>query len=305
MIKRSLFTALIILFLIPAFLSSLARADDITRSEGFKEYWYSGTAELTSYRLKQARYGEIHDGYAVMIFVTEDFSRSKQVKLDAPQSAGDDAVKVLKLNRVKKFDTGIYRYSMMDSVFTPVDADSYPDTLKLSSSSQEWCGNTYTQLNLAGDKYDAKTFSYFESEGDKSFSLDKALLEDELWTRIRLGPQNLPVGDVELIPGAMAARLMHRRLRVEPANASLMDNAEDKSLSDYEIRYKDYERSLKITFNKSFPYEIESWKETYKSGFGPDARVLTTTATKNKSLNTDYWNKHDRDDVGLRKELGL
>ena len=42
-------------------------------SQEFKDYWYAGTAEITSYNLKQARYGEIHQGTAVTVFVTEDF----------------------------------------------------------------------------------------------------------------------------------------------------------------------------------------------------------------------------------------
>ena len=34
------------------------------------EYWYAGEAEITSYELNQARYGEIHKGKAVTVFVT-------------------------------------------------------------------------------------------------------------------------------------------------------------------------------------------------------------------------------------------
>ena len=47
---------------------------DKTRlSQKFKDYWYSGKAELSSYQLNQARYGQQNPGEAVMIFVTEDF----------------------------------------------------------------------------------------------------------------------------------------------------------------------------------------------------------------------------------------
>ena len=152
-------------------------------SEEFKNYWYGGKAEITTYKLEQARYGELHEGYSVLVFVTEDFSKSNQVKLDNPQDAKGDDVKVLKLNRIKKFDTGIYSYSMMDSVFTPVYVDEYPSSLKVSSSSQEWCGNTFMQLNLGYSGYEVSTYSYFESEGDRKFSLQKEILEDELWTR--------------------------------------------------------------------------------------------------------------------------
>lgn len=278
---------------------------NIVESEEFKNYWYDGKAEITSYKLEQARYGELHEGYAVLVFVTEDFSKSKQVKLDDPQSAKGDDVKVLKLNRIKKFDTGIYRYSMMDSVFTPIYIGEYPNTLKITSSSQEWCGNTFTQLNLDDNGYEVRSFSYFESEGDDKFSLQKEILEDELWARIRLAPDSLPVGRIKIIPATMASRLTHKELEVEIAEASLEQNADDSNLMDYKLVYDDSGRSMEIAFSKTFPYEILSWEETYKSGFGKNAKTLTTKATKNKVLITDYWNKNEPADRALRKELGL
>ena len=60
-------------------------------SQEFSDYWYAGKAELTSYHLTQSRYGGLHDGDAVLIFVTEDFSKDKQVKLDDPYADQDDA----------------------------------------------------------------------------------------------------------------------------------------------------------------------------------------------------------------------
>ena len=113
----------------------------------FGDYWYRGKAEVTSYRLQQARYGQIREGDAVLIFVTEPFSESRHVKLDRPGEAGGDAVTVLKLNATRKFLTGIYPYSMMTSVFTPIDANSDARAIKITTSSQEWCGHTFTQLN--------------------------------------------------------------------------------------------------------------------------------------------------------------
>lgn len=275
-------------------------------SPQFKNYWNSGKAEITSYKLEQARYGELHSGYSVLVFVTEDFSKEKQVKLDRPARAGADKVRIMKLNRIKKFDTGIYRYSMMDSVFTPVDIERFPNTLKLSSSSQEWCGNTFTQLNLQDKGYQVQSFSYFESEGDRTFDLEEEFLEDELWTRIRINPDSLPIGKINIIPGAMASRLTHRELAVESAEASLGRNTEDpSSLMDYKITYPDSNRSLLVTFKKDFPYEIVSWEETYKSGFGENARELTTKATIDKTLITDYWNKNKPIDLVLREKLGI
>lgn len=271
----------------------------------FKSYWYSGKAEISSFRLEQARYGELHSGYSILVFVTEDFSKEKQVKLDRPEQAGSDKVKILKLNRIKKFDTGIYRYSMMDSVFTPVDIDKYPNTLKISSSSQEWCGNTFNQLNLKDGGYEVESFSYFESEGDNKFDLEKEFLEDELWTRIRIDPSDLPVGEIKIIPGAMVSRLTLRELSVETAEASLTQNPDDPELMNYKLVYPDLGRSMLVTFNKAFPYKIVSWQESYKSGFGENAKELTTKASIQKTIITDYWNKNRPPDRVLREQLGI
>lgn len=280
-------------------------SSSVVDTREFKDYWYDGKAEITSYKLEQARYGELHEGYAVLVFVTEDFSKSKQVKLDDPQNANGDDVKILKLNRIKKFDTGIYRYSMMDSVFTPVYTDKYPNTIKITSSSQEWCGNTFTQLNLDSNAYEVRSFSYFESEGDRKFNLQKEFLEDELWARIRLAPASLPEGRIKIIPATMASRLTHKELEVEIAEATLEQDPDDSNLMNYKLVYDDSGRTMEITFSKAFPYDIMSWEESYVSGFGDSSKTLTTKATRNKVLISDYWNQNKLADRELRNKLGL
>lgn len=126
-------------------------------------YWFQGKAEISSFDLVQYRYGEAREGEAVLIFVTEDFSRKKQVKLDEPEKAGRDKMSVLKMNQTRDFVTGIYPYHMMLSAFTPTQEKSYG--LKFTASSQEWCGQTFTQLNKNGEaSYQGKLFSYFEHD---------------------------------------------------------------------------------------------------------------------------------------------
>ncbi len=85
----------------------------------FDSYWYQGKAELTRYALRQARYGETHDGEVVLIFVTEDFLPKLQVKHEAGDAA--DAISVLKLNAYRRFYTGIYPYTVMTSSFSSGD----------------------------------------------------------------------------------------------------------------------------------------------------------------------------------------
>ncbi len=304
-IRSFLFIALLVVSL-----PSRARAE--STADAFGEYWYQGRAELTSYALEQARYGEIHQGHAVLIYVTEDFSRKKQVKLDNPGAAGEDRVKVLKLNSTRKFTTGIYPYSMMTSVFSPVDGGD-PRALKITTSSQEWCGHTFTQLNRTSKGYLVLGLSYFESEGDETIKLEGALTEDQVWTTIRLDPSELPTGRLKLIPGTMVQRLKHIPWGVANATARLepvTPEAGERSpagdgLMAYTLDYTDLDRTLTIRFQKAFPHEIEGWEETYRSGWGAGAVRLTTRATRLKRMMNDYWTKHRVVDGALRVELGL
>lgn len=271
-------------------------------TEQWHRYWSQGKAELSRYQLTQARYGQLHNGDAVLVFVTEDFLTEPQVKLES-DPAGRPTASVLKLNFTKKFITGIYPYSLMASVFTPVEVFAQPRTLKVSTTVQEWCGHVFMQLNLKGKSYNVEERSYFEREGDQNFALDTAMLEDEIWTRIRIAPQTLPVGVVKMIPGTLASRLRHKPLSVVEAKAELRDvtDSSGAKLRRYTVTYGSGERTLAIDFRSEFPYQIVGWTESYDD-FG---KPLTTTARLTHTLMTDYWSRHNNADTTLRKELGL
>ncbi len=263
-------------------------------SPQFGEYWYQGKAEITSYALEQSRYGEVRSGHAVLIFVTEDLSESRHVKVDVP-SEGD--VNVLKLNFMKRFTTGIYPYSMMSSVFTPVHSATHPHTLKVTATVQEWCGHTFTQMNLVPDGYRVQLYSYFEAEGDQAVHLERALLEDEIWTRLRLAPQSLPLGPVRVIPGALDQRLTHTEWRAEDAVASRTSSPEGDAV--YTLRYEHRDRMLSIRYNPSFPHQIAGWRE--QAG----GELVVARASRKASTMIDYWNHNSKADTTIRITLGL
>ena len=247
-------------------------------SKEFKNYWYAGEAEITSYKLEQARYGEMREGKAVLVYVTEDFLAEKQVKADRQNP---NNIPVLKLNATKNFNTGIYPYSIMQSTFYPVSNNKH--AIKVSSSIQEWCGHVYAQLNNK-KQFEIMLHSYFESEADENLKLEKSILENELWTQLRIDAKSLPTGDLQIIPSLEFTRLKHIPLKAYKASAKLSKNS-------YSISYPELNRTLTITFNPNFPYDILGWEESFKSGFGPNAKTLTTKATKLKTLKSAYWNK--------------
>ncbi len=258
----------------------------------FNDYWYQGTAELCAYKVEQERYGEIRTADQINIFVTEDFSRSKQVKLDNGPAAGEDRVPILKLNTLRRFETGIYDYSLMQSIFTPV---SGAPTLKTTTTIQDWCGHVFMQMNLAPEGYKSRVFSYFESEGDQATLLPHALLEDELWTRLRISPSNIPTGDQKLVPSALYARLRHKPVAVQSADIQI-DKRVGESL--LRVEYPSVRRTLAIRFETEFPHKILGWEETVEGRLASKGTLVSTRKSA-------YWAAHGNEHAPLRDSLKI
>lgn len=261
-------------------------------TKNFKDYWYAGEAEISSYELKQARYGEIRDGKAVLIFVTEPFLPKEQVKADNPNAKN---ISVLKLNSTKNFYTGIYPYSIMSSTFYPVDNNQ--QAIKVSASIQEWCGQQYVQLNNR-DGFKVTSHSYFQGDADMAFTLGKATLENEIWTQLRIDPQSVETGKKPIIPALEYAKLKHVELKAYEAEIS---QEQQSGTIVTIISYPTLNRRLTITQNSKFPFEITSWEETSVDGL----TELTTTATRLKTIKSPYWQKNANKDQVLRDSLQL
>ncbi len=261
------------------------------------DYWYHNKAEITSYNLQQARYGEIHEGTATFVFVTEPFSTANYVKADTP---GKDNVSVLKLNQTRKFNTGIYPYSIMTSSFLPFKKGDH--SIKVSSSSQEWCGHTYMEVqNPQNGHFGVKVDSYFEGETQDMTKSVAALMEDDIWTIIRLR-ENPPTGRNSMYPSLAATRLLHIEYKPYSCNISSKNG---ESSTFYTIEYPELSRTLVIEYEQLHPHKIVGWTEQNYSGYGGNRRLLTTTATRMQSINTDYWNRNSVADSSYRKELNL
>jgi len=169
-------------------------------------------SELDGYRLTVTRYGEERTGTCVMVYVTEPFSESKRVKVDDPDANPDDTFEVLKLNLIRNFQTGIYDYNTMVSVFARTSNFS---PVKISFSSAEWCGHVFENLLFYPDSVTGYYDSYFEGESGR-VELDNpvgGIAEDNLFILLRgLKGAFLGAGgkrDVRLLPSTYAGRLMH------------------------------------------------------------------------------------------------
>jgi hypothetical protein len=183
----------------------------------FWGHWSDGKAEMNGYRLVQPRYGAKRPGTAVLIYVTEDFSDSLRVKADPGKHPASDVYPVLKLNAVREFQTGVYDYNVMTSVFAKV-APGWP-LAKVSFSSQEWCGHVYHHLVPRGSRLGGVRHSYFDGEADGEDNLaqpEGGVYEDMLPILVRgWGGAYLEPGQeksVPYLPSLLRARLDHKPL---------------------------------------------------------------------------------------------
>lgn len=164
----------------------------------FSKTWQDGNAELASYKLTYPRYGELREGTAVAVTVTEPFDPKARVKADQVRA---DSYNVVKLNLAEDFQTGVYDYNLMTSVFVATSgANGLPagSPTKVSFSSQEWCGHVYQQALFSKSKRGTpgvrqSSHSYFEGEADQQLQMDHpagGIAEDALilWARGLAGP---------------------------------------------------------------------------------------------------------------------
>lgn len=269
----------------------------------FESYWRDGNAELDGYRLSVSRYGQPRAGTAVLIYVTEPFSRSRRVKLDHPDRQPDDAVEVLKLNAVRHFQTGIYDYHTMVSAFFRAQ-DFAP--LKITFSSAEWCGHVFEELLFTPRRVTLQYLSYFEGEaGHRQLGHPPTgLTEDALWVVLRgLRTEFLRPGQqrtVPFLPGAYHRRLAHQPAAWTEATITRSATTDDLQVpagrfaaARYELRLADG-RTGRFWVEAAYPHRILRWE------LAPDL-----TAELTGTIRLPYWQHNQNGEERWLKELGL
>jgi hypothetical protein len=260
---------------------------------------------MNGYRLTQPRYGHTRPGTAVLIYVTEDFSGSLRVKADAGKHPASDVYPVLKLNAVRDFQTGIYDYNVMTSVFARVDA-GWP-IAKVSFSSQEWCGHVYHHLLPRAGRAGGIFHSYFDGEADGTDDLPlpaDGVMEDAVPILVRgwLGDW-LPRGgskSVPFLPSLLRSRLDHRRLAWGRATVSRAGSSSRVTVpaGAFEVETwtvaEDGGRTLTFFVETAVPFRLVKWT----SSDGEEASLLG-------SKRLAYWQMNGPGGEKSLKDLGL
>lgn len=264
-------------------------------TQDFWRTWGDGKAELSGYRATVMRYGAAREAEIVLIYVTEPLDRTTLIKDD---EAGARGIPVLKLNFSEKFQTGIYPYSLMTSVFAPVDG--YLTTrfapVKLTLSAQEWCGHVFHGVWTGESAYESQIISYFASEGERTESVETppgTLYEDALFIQLRELDGPFASGadwSGSLVPRLWNARRAHVPLR--PIAARIARTHLANSIDRFTLGYGDVVRSFDV--EQSGAKRIVAWT----ANDGEHAEILRTARLPYWSLNGPGGETH-------REELGL
>lgn len=131
-------------------------------------FWDDGLAEVATYAAKREVYGKIREFEYTYITVKEDFNEEFNVKTD--DYSRSDLYPVMKINKFARIATDNYPYHYLTSLFYKRDAPA--QLYKMTTSSQEWCGNTFKLFQQQGSGYDYRWSSYWDGQGDGASKID-------------------------------------------------------------------------------------------------------------------------------------
>ncbi|MDQ4141379.1 MAG: hypothetical protein M3142_12770 [Bacteroidota bacterium] len=142
-----------------------------------EKLWDDGLAEVATYEAQRIIYNKPRQFEYTIITVKEDFNQEYNVKTDDYKRK--DLFPVIKVNEFARIPTDNYPYHFLTSLFFKREN---PVILhKLTSSSQEWCGNTFKAITHIGNTFSYAYNSYWDKQGTGEISLKKlALFEDQL-----------------------------------------------------------------------------------------------------------------------------
>jgi hypothetical protein len=141
------------------------------------QWWDDGLAEVATYTAERVIYNKKRSFDYTLITVKEDFNKAYDVKTDDYERK--DLFPVMKVNQFCRIPTDNYPYHFLTSLF--FRRENPVSLYKLTSSSQEWCGNTFKAIVQAGNRLEYAYDSYWDGQGRGKMDLNRDLLiEDQL-----------------------------------------------------------------------------------------------------------------------------
>ncbi len=144
--------------------------------------WDDGKGEVATYAATRTVYGKPRNFDYTYISVKEVFNNEFHTKTDDDKR--NDLYDVIKVNAFCRIETMKYPYHYLTSSFF---IRKNPFMLhKFATSSQEWCGTTYKEIDLNQGILQMTYHSYWDKEGTGEYSFGRnLLLEDQLIYSLR------------------------------------------------------------------------------------------------------------------------
>lgn len=295
--------------------ASAPATGDAGQMKQYQTHWFDGNGEVCTYAITQSRYGELRTGETELVFVAEEIARSTRIKIESDKVPPAERVPVMKLNRVVKFQTGLYDYALMTTTMAAVGAEfgQHPmQAVKVSNTTQEWCGNFFGMFATDRDALRYTRHSYFESEGDtdnERIALPQSAweYEDNLPIMIRelTGPwmRDGETRTMMLMPSFQHQRFTHTAhafvnatITKEAGGRVTVGDSTWSATTAWTWKYSDASGAVqeKYMVDAAYPHRILSWASSDGS-----------SGTLKAARRLPYWTKHDNASAPLRRAMGL
>ncbi|MDF7811240.1 hypothetical protein [Hymenobacter sp. YC55] len=213
--------------------------------------WEDGLAEVALYDAERVVYNKVRRFEYAQLTVKEEFNDQYKVKTDDYERF--DLFPVMKVNQFCRIPTDQYPYHFLTSLF--FRRENPVGLYKLTSSSQEWCGNTFKAFQDDGLQYIQTYNSYWDTQGAGQRNLRRDLLfEDALpYTLRSLRFAALPTFQAticELQQTSKAAPPVYYNAEIKVQEAPAADAPEPAWLVQVQLSQK---KTSKYWFAKKYP----------------------------------------------------
>jgi hypothetical protein len=215
----------------------------------FQKYWKTQGIESTKFILTQ---DSSTIGEATLSYTLKDFGK------DLPNGA----IPSLSSNFFQKIVQENYNYSENSSAITPLNTPLYAHALSVISSAQSNDGTDFLSFQPEPKSYLFVGRNSIETEKEIHKVTEKGNLEDEIWTKIRMNPDALPQGEIEMIPSLGYWNKIHKSPSAQEVKAEFKGVENSPKLRIYTLDYPELKRKLEVTFGINPPYHIFKFEET-------------------------------------------
>ena len=228
----------------------------------FQKYWQSQGIETTKFVLKQ---DSTLIGEATLSYSLKDLGK------DQPNGA-IHSLSYISSQRIMREN---YNYFENTTTLTPLNSSLYPHALSVISSTQTNEGTDFLSFQPEPKSYLFVGRNSLEPEKEIHKSTEKGNLEDEIWGKIRMNPDALPQGEIEMIPSLGYWNEIHQSPSAQEVKAELKAVEGAKNQKIYSLDYPILKRKLEIIFEANFPFQIIEFKETIEGKMVKGTRQIS------------------------------